>query len=596
MSRNVVEPAVFGALLLGALASGTGALVLMVTPVGTANWDLAMLAAGAALLGSAVVASQRIAGFRVLFSKTGGGSNYMSLRHRHALRIGSVLLNLLVAASLFVLVLAILQRMGIVTTDVDSGAMERILGLFIFFLAVNQVQAHVVSLRTHRESAPPGWWRIFSLLTFAVGLGLAFVTIIMALWPERLPFGGPVDARFLALGAHAAMAVSLIANRRLTIFAGIDEDAWRDGSIGMKAVLLPVAIAFALLFLLFFLIVLFGVGVTGVLDKQASPLVFTALVFLAAAFAAVVIVAAASGRARRGADLYRTSSSAKQRQERLLLGGSAAVALLFLGVAAWLFTDRAIPGLQPGHWIHFFSIGALAALGPYGFYVAHEHRRVRRLEERFPDFLRDLAASHRGGLTLTSAITIASRGEYGPLTPEIRKMADQISWNVPFHDALQRFGERVKTPLVQRAVGLIVQADKSGGSTVDVLLAAARDAREIKYLENERRISMSLYTVVVYVTFLVFLVVVAVMSVQFVPEVVAASEAAGELEGPAGPTAGTSTIGVEQYQQFYFFAAVVQALGGGIVAGMIGSGRASLGLRHAFLMMLIVYGAFVLAL
>ena len=58
-------------------------------------------------------------------------------------------------------------------------------------------------------------------------------------------------------------------------------------------------------------------------------------------------------------------------------------------------------------------------------------------------FLRDVAASHRGGLTLTASVQIAAKGEYGELTPEIRKMADQLSWNVPFNEAQHISPERL---------------------------------------------------------------------------------------------------------------------------------------------------------
>jgi archaeal flagellar protein FlaJ len=295
--------------------------------------------------------------------------------------------------------------------------------------------------------------------------------------------------------------------------------------------------------------------------------------------------------------LYRVRTDPRRTVRRAIVAGSAFLAVALLVPAAILFSGRAIGGLGPPAWIHFFCLGLLAAIGPYGFHAAREARRMRHLEQRFPDFLRDVASSHQGGMTLPNAVAVAARGEYGPLTPEIRRMADQLSWNVAFEEALERFAQRVDTPLVHRAVNLILEANRSGGATTEVLLAAARDAREIKTLEAERHLGMSLYTIVIYITFLVFLAVAAVMYAQFVPQLVASSEAvqqAGAIDPVAG--LGGPQLRLEDFQLFYFMAAVVQGLGDGIVAGLMGSGRAVLGLRHSFVMVLLSYLTFAILL
>lgn len=296
-----------------------------------------------------------------------------------------------------------------------------------------------------------------------------------------------------------------------------------------------------------------------------------------------------------GDPLFRAPRDERRLRRRLVLGASITGAALLLVPGALLAAGIALPGIPITAWIHFVCLGTLAGLGPYGFYAAREARRVRGIEERFADFLRDVASGHQGGLTLPAAVIVASRGEYGPLTPEVQKMAEQLSWNLPFTEALERFAERVDTPLVRRAVNLILQANRSGGSTIEVLMAASRDAREIKSLETERRLTMSLYTVVIYVTFFVFLGVAAVLYASFVPKLVEASQAAqGAQLGASGPVAGLGgpSLSLRDFQVFYFMAAIMQGLGDGIVAGLMGTGRAALGLRHSFLMVLVAYVTF----
>jgi flagellar protein FlaJ len=303
---------------------------------------------------------------------------------------------------------------------------------------------------------------------------------------------------------------------------------------------------------------------------------------------------ALDSRGKRGQSLYRPPRDERKLRRDLVLGASILGGTLLLIPGALLAGGIALPGIPTTAWVHFVCLGVLAALGPYGFYMSREARRIRGLEERFADFLRDVASGHQGGLTLPAAVIVASHGEYGPLTPEVQKMADQLSWNLPFTEALERFAERVDTPLVRRAVNLVLQANRSGGSTIEVLLAASRDAREIKSLETERRLTMSLYTVVIYITFLVFLGVAAVLYASFVPKLVAASQAAQAANLGSGGVGGIGgpSLNLRDFQVFYFMAAIMQGLGDGIVAGLMGTGRAVLGLRHAFLMVLIAYLTF----
>src|SRR2546430_2923462 len=104
-------------------------------------------------------------------------------------------------------------------------------------------------------------------------------------------------------------------------------------------------------------------------------------------------------------------------------------------------------------WLVFAIMGFI---GPYGFFLAKQQRGIKAIERRLPDFLRDVAEAGRFGMTLADAIVVSSSGRYGKLTPEIKKMAAQITWGVPATEALRLFATRVKTPMVERVVAIIV--------------------------------------------------------------------------------------------------------------------------------------------
>ncbi len=255
-------------------------------------------------------------------------------------------------------------------------------------------------------------------------------------------------------------------------------------------------------------------------------------------------------------------------------------------------------------WLAFVMLGMICAFGPIGLYESSKNTKIVKLEERLADFLRDLAESGRSGQTLHEAIITASGGEYGELLPEIKHMAVQISWGISATEALNRFAKRVKTPLVNRAVTLINEASSAGGDVSKVLEAAANDTKEIQMLNRERKIQMSLYVAVIFVSFMVFLVVILIVYATFVPQMKInaiqqerqQTGESGEESALSGAEVGAtfSPVGVDfdEIKVIFIFAALVHAVGDGIVAGLMGSGRISDGFKYSFVMIIIVFVIF----
>lgn len=228
------------------------------------------------------------------------------------------------------------------------------------------------------------------------------------------------------------------------------------------------------------------------------------------------------------------------------------------------------------------GIGIVLGASPVAYFAVMRSRRTRAMENRFPDFLRDLNESYSAGMTMAQAIRVSARGDYGALNPEIRIMAHQVSWGAPFTDALRLFSDRVDTPLITRAVSLIIKATAAGGSVKDVLGAAARDAREIEALETDRRNSMRLYVIVIYVSFFVFLGVVAALQGLLVPSLLSSS---GGLQGAtAGSFAVSGRLTINDFHAIYFGVGIVQSAGSAIVAGVMAEGQISAGLKHMAIM------------
>ncbi len=584
------------------LAAGAG-VAAGVTSYGFA-YGVAIAALGLLLALASLLMGYPLRTLRKIVAATRGSARYEQLRRWNRLKVTGLLLNLLSLLAAGALLTGLLSRLNAVDFNISAPALTQFSMLMIVVLSATCLAAYAQALRMPLELDRRGLSRIFLLLGIAAAIMFGALAVFTADRDVTLMGGltvGGTDAALFLLAGVTMYAFALASARSIPTLKLLfsEERAFYRGQTyhsRSKSVVMPTLVAFSFLFLLLLVFVVFGLGLLDSLNQgitQTYILIGVATIMIALMISMMFAMTLAKQEDR--VELYKKLPSKKRRFEIALMTSSAVGAGVLGIVALLLQKDINVAGMPQQRWFDFLCFAFLSAVGPYGFYAAHEHRRIRMLEERFPDFLRDLAASHKGGLTLVQSAMIAARGEYGPLTPEICRMADQLSWNVAFDEALQRFGERVSTPLIQRATTLILEASRSGGNTEDVLLAAARDAREIKNMENERRISMSVYTIVIYVTFFVFLVVAGVLYDQFVPQILQTTAAASgsSLTGVEG-ISGVRGVTLDDYRIFFFTAAVVQGLGDGIVAGTMGSGQAKLGLRHSFIMVFITYVVFTL--
>lgn len=256
----------------------------------------------------------------------------------------------------------------------------------------------------------------------------------------------------------------------------------------------------------------------------------------------------------------------------------------FIFTVAGIFTLLGFTPIPKKYGTDLLIMAFLIGVGPYGWHRGRRLKRIRMMDDKFPDFLRDLAESERAGMTLPRALSSASKGIYGALTPEIRRMNAQVEWGVSFTEALQRFSRKVQTPLIERTVALIVEASRAGGNVIDILTAASDDAREIKQIVEERKRQMGIYGIIIYIAFMVFLVVIFILSAQFLP---AFHEAAGANTGAQVSGASIAAFDPEDFKTVFFHAAIVQGIGGGLVSGIMQQGHPLSGLKHAVIMTLV---------
>ena len=237
----------------------------------------------------------------------------------------------------------------------------------------------------------------------------------------------------------------------------------------------------------------------------------------------------------------------------------------------------------------YIVFGVLGCIGPIGFYNHVKVKRKREVEEKLPDFLRDIASSTASGMTIFDSIKSASEGDYGELTPELKMMASQLSWGISIEDALNNFAKRINTNEIKRLAITINKALEIGGNTSSVFNAAAKEIDQIKRVELQRKTEMSLYSIVIFISFFVFLAVILVINSTIFA---ALYDLQDEMAGQSIGNIRIAEIDPSVVKDMFFAFIFVQSIGGGLLGGYMMEGRLSSGVKQAFMLILISFVVF----
>ena len=262
-----------------------------------------------------------------------------------------------------------------------------------------------------------------------------------------------------------------------------------------------------------------------------------------------------------------------------------------------------------------FAIGGTIFLIEYLKFLA-----IKEMEQRFPYFLRDLIEAIRSGVPFHKAVVICSKYDYGKLSKEIKKMAHQITWGIPFDKVIEKFGERLKrSKKIYTAARIIKETHLSGGDVVTTLESVADMINVLEDSEKERKSLLSQYVVLMYAIDFLFIGIVIGINRFMVPIFQVATETGGtETLGLQNPctqqvdpfSAGfcsslnfiSQTFGLGDvflpinigayYTSLFFVMSLVESICCGLVAGQISENSILAGAKHSLIMIIATFGIF----
>ncbi|MFQ6134555.1 MAG: type II secretion system F family protein [Nitrososphaerales archaeon] len=259
---------------------------------------------------------------------------------------------------------------------------------------------------------------------------------------------------------------------------------------------------------------------------------------------------------------------------------------ILAGLALILFATFFWPGYEdhPG-FDNMFVTAVIITLIPPSILDLLNRRWKRAVDTKLPEFIRDIADSQKTGMAFTKAIEHSARLEYGPLSKELRKAVSLMSWGHPYSEALDEIARRIDTPLIYRAVALLIEVGRSGGNLYEILDSVYLHVHEVQDMERDRRRQMTPYVAIIYASFGVYIFVVVVLFLTFFSQIQQVVQAGA----PFG-----SNINPQVYYVWFFHMSVIEAIVAGFIVGKMNEGAIAAGLKHVLLLLIVSMIVFIL--
>jgi len=234
-------------------------------------------------------------------------------------------------------------------------------------------------------------------------------------------------------------------------------------------------------------------------------------------------------------------------------------------------------------------IAGLIVIIPFAIFYQLWKRKVMGIEAAIPEFLDRMSGIQEVGLTIAQGLGLMVRTNLGILSYEIKRIKRDMDWGANVEAALMRFEHRVRTPSIARTVTLITKASYMSGDIGEILKIAASDARMGEILKRERTTSMLIYLAIIYLAFVVFIFVVGVIVTMFLPLLL---KGGVQAMSSRGGVVGTQGLSVDTFRLLIYHACLIQGLFSGLLAGHMGEGSLTAGVKHVCILLIIALVVF----
>jgi len=218
------------------------------------------------------------------------------------------------------------------------------------------------------------------------------------------------------------------------------------------------------------------------------------------------------------------------------------------------------------------AISLFISAAPPALIQGRISRKKLSTERGVAIFLRDLTETRKTGLSPEKCIESLSKRDYGAFSPELEKIASQLSWGVPVRRVFTDFVKRTKSWMTQIVMFLLVETIDVGGGTIPMIESLARFNTLTQEVEKEKKMSVRPYIFVPYFA-AILLVATTLMTLVFTSQTLTVG--------------GIVRVDLNFLTIIFTVSVTVHCYLIGLVAGKISEEAVSAGFKHSALLVLL---------
>ncbi len=124
--------------------------------------------------------------------------------------------------------------------------------------------------------------------------------------------------------------------------------------------------------------------------------------------------------------------------------------------------------------------------------------RAKAAEEVLPDVLKLMALNLKSGVSVERALLLSARPEFGIMEKQIKAMSQKVISGIPIDVALEGIGEKIKSNLLFKTIGLIKEGLEKGGELAILMEEISNDIIHTKSLQKEIAAQVGMYGMFIF--------------------------------------------------------------------------------------------------
>ena len=218
------------------------------------------------------------------------------------------------------------------------------------------------------------------------------------------------------------------------------------------------------------------------------------------------------------------------------------------------------------------------------FYFAiqlKKYKKIKKMEEVFPDFLQLMSSNLRAGITIDRSMLLSVREEFDPLDKEIQKAGREIATGKSMELSLLNMAGRIGSEKIRKTLLLIISGMRAGGNLATLLEQTGTNMRENLFIEKKAASNVLMYVIFIFVAVAAGAPALFGLSTVLVEILTNLLSGIPDIESAAVPfTLSTISVSVTFIKYFALTFIIVIDILAALVLGLVSKGEEKEGLKY----------------